>query len=372
MGLFDLIKGEFIEVIEYDSNDKNIILYKYPMESKQQIKKGAQLIVNPSQVAIFVYEGEIADIYTSGKYTLDTDTMPLLTSLENFKYFGDSPFKTDIYFINTSQYLNQKWGTSKPITMRDHDFGIVRVRSYGSYSFTISDPSEFLTSVLGAGSTVTLDSISTQLKSIIVSTFSDILVTSKVPAIDLPMKYDEFNSQITQSLAPKFEKLALNITGFIIENISLPKEVEETIDKRSSMGILGDLNTYTQYQMADSIKDLAQNEGGIAGLGASLSVGAQMGKSIGNAFSQPQTQQTVSKPMISCSKCNAQVEKDSKFCPNCGNSLINVCISCEKPIDANAKFCPNCGANQSSKKTCSCGNELNENDKFCTKCGTPS
>lgn len=372
MGLFDSIKGEFIEVIDYNQNDKNILVYKYPITTKQQIKNGAQLIVGPSQIAIFVYEGEIADIYPSGKYTLTTDTMPVLTSFKNFKYAFNSPFKTDVYFINTSQYINQKWGTSKPITMRDQDFGIVRVRGFGNYSFKIKEYENFLKGVIGAGSTTTLESLSEHLKSIIISTFSDILSSSKIPVIDLPMSFDDLNDKTKLSLNNKFENLSLELTNFAIENVSLPKEVEEAIDKRSSMGALGDLGKYTQYQMADSIKDIAQNEGGLAGLGASVSVGAQMGNIMANAFGGNQNTQQQTNPQNqtkACPNCNTQVDVNSKFCANCGSSMNRLCIACNQPIESNSKFCPHCGSNQSTVKVCDCGHEINSSSKFCDNCG---
>ncbi len=368
MGLFDFIKGEFIEVIEYDKNDKNVLVFKYPISTKQQIKNEAQLIVGPSQVAIFVYEGQIADIYTSGKYTLTTDTMPILTSFENFKYAFNSPFKTDVYFINTSQYLNQKWGTSKPITMRDQDFGIVRLRSFGNYSFKISEFQNFLQSVIGAGSSSTLDTLSDYLKSIIISTLSDVLSSSQIPAIDIPIKFEELNAMLKEQLNDKFKELSLTLTNFTIESVSLPEEVEKAIDKRASIGAIGDLDTFAKYNMADSIKDAAKNEGGMAGLGASMTIGAQMGNMMANSFNN----QTVNAPKENkkpCPKCNTMISADAKFCSSCGSKTSHTCINCNEEIDANAKFCSHCGSSQSSTKKCECGNEIDANAKFCNNCG---
>ncbi len=368
MGLFSAIKGEFIEVIEYNKNDKNILVYKYPINSKQQIKNEAQLIVGPSQIAVFVYKGQVADIYQSGKHTLTTDTMPILTSFDNFKYNFNSPFKTDVYFINTSQYLNQKWGTAKPITIRDQDFGIVRIRSFGNYSFKIRDYENFLLSVIGTGSTITLENLREHLKSTIISTLSDVLSTSNVPVIDLPMKFNEFNTIIKNELASKFNKLALEITNFTIESVSLPEEVENAIDKRSSLGALGNLDKYAKYQMADSIKDIAKNEGNnIAGMGASISLGAQMGNIMSNTFNNSNTQNTSIKL---CHHCNNEISEDDKFCSHCGNATSKTCISCNEAINDNDKFCSTCGASQSTTKICSCGNELSSEDKFCNECGT--
>ncbi len=369
MGLFDFIKGEFLEVIEYNENDKNILVYKYPITTKQQIKNEAQLIVGPSQVAIFVYEGQIADIYMPGKYTLTTDTMPILTSLKNFKYAFNSPFKTDIYFINTSQYLNQKWGTSKPITMRDQDFGIVRLRSFGNFSFKITEYENFLQSVIGAGATSTLNSLSDYLKSIIISTLSDVLSSSQIPAIDIPIKFEELNTMLKDQLNVKFNELSLTLTNFTIENVSLPEEVEKAIDKRASIGAIGDLDTFAKYNMADSIKDAAKNEGGIAGLGASMTIGAQMGNMMANSFNNQNDSANNINTKKPCPNCNELVDANAKFCSHCGSNTTNTCIKCNKEINANAKFCSHCGTGQSSTKKCECGNEVDVNAKFCNNCG---
>ncbi len=372
MGLFDFIKGEFIEVIEYDKNDKNILVYKYPISSKQQIKNEAQLIVGPSQIAIFVYEGQIADMYTSGKYTLNTDTMPILTSFKNFKYAFNSPFKTDVYFINTSQYLNQKWGTSKPITMRDQDFGIVRLRSFGNYSFKINEFKNFLQSVIGAGSSSTLDTLSDYLKSIIISTLSDVLSSSQIPAIDIPIKFEELNAMLKEQLNVKFKELSLTLTNFTIESVSLPEEVEKAIDKRASIGAIGNLDTFAKYNMADSIKDAAKNEGGMAGMGASMTIGAQMGNMMANTFnnqSNNNSSNTAQQNKTTCANCNAIISADAKFCSSCGNKTSNCCIVCNEDIPNDAKFCPHCGSSQSSTKKCECGNEIDANAKFCNNCG---
>ncbi|MFV0440826.1 MAG: SPFH domain-containing protein [Lachnospirales bacterium] len=377
MGIFDAIRGEFIEVIEYDERVEGVLVYKYPITTKQQIKNNAQLIVGPSQVAIFVYEGQVADIYHSGRYSLTTETMPVLTSLKNFKYAFDSPFKTDVYFVSTAQFLNQKWGTSKPITMRDNDFGIVRLRSFGNYSFKIKEHDKFLVSVIGSGDTITIDSISEHLKTSIISTLSDVIASSGIAAIDLPIMFEELGTQSKGSLTDKFSSLALELLSFNIESVSLPEEVEKAIDKRSSMGAIGDLNKYTQYQMADSIKDAAKNEGGMAGVGATMAMGVQMGNMMSqglnngaNASNNQMQQNTVQQTQtIPCPKCNAMVQQGSKFCSSCGQSMINTCVSCNQEIPPNSKFCSHCGANQSNEKTCSCGATLDANAKFCTNCG---
>ncbi len=370
MGLFDFIKGEFIEVIEWINNTKNTMVYKFEVPSKQQIKKGAKLIVRPSQVAIFVYEGKITDIYEPGKYVLDTDTMPVTTTLNNWKYKFENHFKTDVYFINTTRFLGQKWGTKKPITMRDQDFGMVRVRGFGVYAFKVENARKFLEEVFGTHTVYTVDTLTEHLKSIIVSNVSDVIVTSQIPAVDIPMKYEELNEMCVETISSKFDKIGIVLTDFTIENISMPEEVEKAIDKRSSMGAIGNLNTYTQYQAADAIKDAAQNEGGgFAGMGAGISVGAHMGNVMSQSLQNNQNE-TVTKEGVNCEKCNTFVEKGYKFCPKCGTSTVNTCNNCGTELAKDAKFCRECGQAQTTDIKCSeCGATLKKDAKFCRECG---
>lgn len=372
MGLFDFIRGEFIEVIDWQDDSQDTMVYKYPIDSKQQIKKGAQLIVAPSQIAIFVYEGKIVDTYKAGKYTLETDTMPIMTSLSNWKYAFENHFKTDVYFINIKQFINQKWGTANPIMMRDADFGMLRIRGFGVYSFKVKEPVIFLEEVFGSNRFFTVDQINEHLKSLIVSAVSDTIAESKIPAMDLAVHYEELSAKIMGNLGIKFDAYGLTISDFVIENLSLPESVEKAIDKRGEMGAIGNLNAYMQYQTAEAMRDAAQNEGGgIAGLGVGMGAGINMAKTMDQAF-QDQGKNTAdeAKEIRKCTQCGEVVSENMKFCGKCGAALMATCIACQKPLVIGSKFCTECGANQQAEKECpECHQKVEINAKFCPECG---
>ncbi len=381
MGLFNFIKGEFLEVVHWEDESQDTMVYKFPMTDKQQIKENAQLIVRPSQVAIFVYQGQIADVYQPGKYTLHTDTMPILTSLSNWKYLLENHFKTDVYFVNTKQFINQKWGTTNPIMMRDAEFGILRLRGFGVYSFRVSEPVVFLKEVFGSNKFYTVDQINEHLKSLIVSTVSDILGEAKIPAIDLVTQYDELGKLTIQGLGERFGVYGLVMSDFAIENISLPESVEQAIDKRTQMGALGDLNQYMKFQAAEALRDAAQNEGGgMASMGAGMGAGMGLGNMMAGAMrdnSTPETKPSAANNPVSqkvtCPSCKASVEEGVKFCPECGGGMTKKCIQCQADLKGSPKFCPECGGNQTLSSTCaSCHKSIEGNPKFCPHCGASS
>ena len=376
MGLFKFLKGEFIEVIHWEDDSQDTMVYKFPIEGKQQIKEGAQLIVRPSQVAIFVYEGQIADVYEPGKYALVTDTMPILTSLSNWKHLFENHFKTDVYFVNTKQFTNQKWGTTNPIMMRDSDFGMLRLRGFGVYAFRVGDPVIFLKEVFGSNRFYTVDKITEHLKSLIISSTSDVIAESQIAAMDLSTQYDEIGQMAMARIMERFEIFGLTISDFIIENLSLPESVEQAIDKRTQMGALGDLNQYMKFQSAEAIRDAAQNTGGgMASMGAGLGAGMGIGNMMKEAMSTPATpteptQQAGLSTQISCPKCHVMVNKGTKFCPECGNSLVNTCIACGHTLEMGAKFCVDCGTSQTLEFNCAkCGEKVQPGIKFCPHCG---
>ncbi len=370
MGIFDFIKNQFIEVIEWTDTTTNTIVYQFPVH-KHEIKMGAQLTVRESQAAIFVNEGQIADIFNPGRYVLSTENMPVLTKLKSWMYGFNSPFKADVYFVNTKQFTDQKWGTANPIMMRDAEFGVIRLRAFGNFSFRVTDPAQFLREVFGTNQVYDTQNIVGQIRRIIISGLSDLLGESKIPALDLAMYYDELSEHAKEKIQKHLDALGLSLTSLFIENISLPEEVEKVLDKRTSMGILGDLNKYTKYQSAEAIRDAAQNDGGLAGAGVGLGAGA----ALGNAFSQ--TFQNINQQpnnSVICPKCQAKVPVDHRFCGNCGNAMrtpqIN-CVKCNAEIPADAKFCPKCGTPQAIERFCpKCGQQMEVSSKFCPKCGT--
>lgn len=349
MGIFDsigsLVRGQFVDVIEWTDSSSDTMVHKYDMGGKE-IMMGAQLTVRESQVAVFVNEGQIADVFQPGRYELQTSNMPVMTKLQAWKFGFNSPFKSDVYFVNTRQFLDRKWGTSNPVMMRDSDFGMIRLRAFGIYAFRVADPVLFLKEVFGTSSMYTADQVEGQLKRTLVSGLSDAIAESKIPALDLAANYEELSDYALKANAPKVASLGLQLTSFVIENISLPEEVEKTMDKRTSMGVLGDMNRYTQYQAAEAMREAANNAGGMAGAGVGMGAGVAMGQMFASAMNQPQQQQQVAGGF--CTACGAKLTAGAKFCPNCGSKQADsgVCSGCGQPIQPGAKFCSNCGQKQ--------------------------
>ncbi len=341
MGFF---KTNMLKSLEWVDNSKNTIVYKYPMDGRQ-IQYGSKLTVRESQVAIFLNKGKIADVFKPGMYTLQSSNLPILTQILSWPYGFKSPFYADVYFINTKQFTNQKWGTSNPITMRDKDFGTIRLRGYGNYAFKVENPELFLKELFGTNSTFSTEDISSYLKSIIVSSISDTIAESKISALDLASNLLEFSSIATTTLSETFSSLGLKLTKLVIENISFPEEVEKAIDTRSSMGVLSDkMDTFVKFQSANAIRDAAKNEGGISGLGTQLGAGVAIGELMKESLK---------------SSDSPKAEDEVKFCPSCG---------AKNP--KNAKFCVECGNKLSVKGKCpNCGAEINSKSKFCSECG---
>lgn len=270
MSLLDFLKGELLEIIEWTDDSRDTLAYRFPDEDKA-IKRGAQLIVRESQVAQFVYLGAFGDTFGPGKHTLETDNIPILTRLKSWKYGLESPFKADVYYINTRLFTGNKWGTANPIMMRDDDFGIVRARAFGTYDFRIVDPKLFLKEVAGSDHNFRLDEFNETMRSRIVSCFADSLATSNVPVLDAATRYTELGEALLPLINPVMSgKYGVEIATFVVENVSVPKEVEEAIDKRSSMAAVGDLNDYVKFQMAQG---MAEGGGGAGGTATELAVG---------------------------------------------------------------------------------------------------
>src|SRR5919112_73028 len=243
MGILDRLSpsSQFIEVIEWLDDSPNTLLYRFPVY-QQEIKNGAQLIVRESQAAVFVFEGQVADVFTPGRYTVEGGNTPILSKLGALKYGFNSPMKSEVYFVNTKQFTDMKWGTSNPIMLRDADFGIVRLRAFGAYSLRVADPGEFIKQIAGTNAQFQTEDIDGQFKRAIVTEFSDALGEMKIPALDLAAQYKELGEAIRAKINEDFNGYGLEVTKFYVENISLPHEVETAIDKRSSMGALGDAN----------------------------------------------------------------------------------------------------------------------------------
>lgn len=342
----DLVSSQLIDVIEWTDDTQNTMVHKYDMNGKD-IMMGAQLTVRESQQAIFVNEGQLADVFEPGRYELSTQNMPIMTALKAWKFGFNSPFKSDVYFINTKQFMDRKWGTSNPVMMRDSEFGMIRIRAFGSFSFRVKDAAVFMKECFGTSSLFTVEGVEGQIKSMVVSGLSDAIAQSKIPALDIAANYTELSQYAMQTLNPKVETLGLTLCNFVIENVSLPEEVEKSIDKRTSMGVVGDLNKYTQFQAAEAMREAANNQGGgLAGMGVGMGAGAAMGQMFTqsmNAGAAPAAQTAAAR----CTACGQGIPAGSKFCPLCGAQQTVAsgafCHECGQKVEAGSKFCPSCG-----------------------------
>jgi excisionase family DNA binding protein len=288
MGLMDYLKTQLLEIIQWQDDSRDTISFRFPDEDKE-IKRGAQLIVRESQVAQFVYLGQFGDTFGPGKHTLVTDNIPILSTLKGWKYGLESPFKADVYFVNTRLFTGNKWGTANPIMMRDADFGIVRARAYGTFDFHVVDPKLFLKEVAGTDDHFRLDEFADTMRSRIVSVFTEALATAKVPVLDLAARYTELGEALLPLINPSVSsKYGLEIPSFIVENVSVPPEVEQAIDKRSSMAAVGNLNDYVKFQMAEAITKGGGEAGSAAGTGAGLGAGLAMGQQMAAALAAAQ------------------------------------------------------------------------------------
>lgn len=284
MGLWDRITGEFIDIIEWTEPSQNEILAYRFTRYKNEIKNGAKLIVREGQAAAFVKEGQLADVKTPGMYTLDTNNFPILSEILGWKYGFESPFKCEVYFISTRQWTDQKWGTQNPVMTRDAEFGPVRLRAFGSYAFKVTDPGTFLKELVATDPSFEAFEVTNQFRNAIVSRFVDVVAASKIAVLDLAGNYEKVSKLALDRIAPDLAKMGVSLTQFFVENISLPPEVEAALDKRTQMGVLGDLNRYTQYQTAEAMRDAAQNPGGIAGAGVGLGAGVTIGQAMAGAM----------------------------------------------------------------------------------------
>src|SRR5258707_3924083 len=286
MGLMDYLKTQCLEIIQWQDDSRDTLSFRCP-DMDQEIKRGAKLIVRESQVAQFIYLGQFGDTFEPGKWTLTTDNIAILSTLRGWKYGFESPFKADVYFANTRLFTGNKWGTANPIMMRDPDFGIVRVRAYGTYDFHVVDPKLFLKEVAGTDDHFRLDEFADTMRSRIVSIFSEAMASAKVPVLDVAARYQELGAALLPLINPAVtSKYGLEIPSFIVENVSLPPEVEQAIDKRSSMAAVGNLNDYVKFQMAEGMT--RGDGGGIAGAAAQVGAGLAMGQQIAQGFNAGQ------------------------------------------------------------------------------------
>ncbi len=337
MGLRDFISKQFIDVIQWTESGDGVLSWRFPM-ADMEIQNGGKLTVRDSQLAVFVNEGRIADVFGPGLYTLNTQNLPVLTNLMNWDKKFESPFKSDVYFFSTRLQLNQRWGTANPITIRDKDFGAVRMRGFGIYSYKIFDPRTFYTKVSGTRDTYMVADLEGQLRNTIVAKMTDAFASSNVPFLDMAANQGILAQKMMEQLKPGFTEMGLSLETFVVENLSLPEELQKRLDEGIGVRMVGDLGKYTQYQVAQSVPIAAANEGGgVAGIGAGLGAGMAMAQTMVNAL-KPQAPEGAAPaaPVAAAAGGGAAgAAGETKFCVECG-----------KPIPKKAKFCSECGGAQ--------------------------
>jgi membrane protease subunit (stomatin/prohibitin family) len=333
MSLRDFLSKQFIDVIEWVEPEDGILAYRHPMQDRE-IQNGGKLTVRDSQMAVFVNEGRVADVFGPGLYTLNTNTLPILTYLMNWDKAFKSPFKSDVYFFVNRLQTNQHWGTPNPITIRDKEFGAVRLRAFGIYAYHLADPKLFYTKVSGTRDVYRVADLEGQLLNSIVGRITDTFAGSQVAFLDMAANQVALSEKIAGQLKSGFTDLGLNLDSFVVENLSLPDELQKILDQRIGMNIVGDTGRYTQYQVAQSIPVAAANEGGgAAGVGAGLGAGIAMGQAMMEALRKESAPSAPEKDGSAAGGAVAGAE--TKFCLNCGKSIPRV-----------SKFCPNCGQGQ--------------------------
>jgi len=329
MTLRDFLSKQFIDVIEWVEPEDGILAYRYPMQDRE-IQNGGKLTVRDSQMAVFVNEGKVADVFGPGLYTLNTHTLPILTYLRNWDKAFQSPFKSDVYFFSTRLQTNQHWGTPNPITIRDKEFGAVRLRAFGIYTYHIADPKVFYSKVSGTRDVYAVPDLEGQLRNTIIGRMTDTFANSQLPFLDMAANQVALSDRIADQLKPGFTQLGLSLDSFVVENLSLPDELQQILDQRISMNMVGDMGRYTQFEVAQSIPTAAANEGGgAAGVGAGLGAGVAMGQAMMDALKKAGSTAGES---VATGASGASAGADTKFCLNCG-----------KPIPRVSKFCPECG-----------------------------
>ncbi|MEM9343984.1 MAG: SPFH domain-containing protein [Pseudomonadota bacterium] len=280
MGIFDFLSGEFIDVIHWVDDSRDTMVWRFEREG-HEIKYGAKLTVREGQAAVFVHEGQLADVFTPGLYMLETNNMPILTTLQHWDHGFRSPFKSEIYFVNTTRFTDLKWGTKNPIILRDAEFGPTRLRAFGTYTVKVTDPARFMLEIVGTDGEFTMDEISFQIRNIIVQEFSRVIATAGIPVLDMAGNTRELGRVVAEAISASVAEYGLTLPELYVENISLPPAVEEALDKRTSMGVVGDLDRYTQYAAAEALQrggDASSGMGAGLGAGLGMAMGAQMAR----------------------------------------------------------------------------------------------
>jgi membrane protease subunit (stomatin/prohibitin family) len=365
MGLKDFIKKQFLEIIQWEDTSQDTMVYKFPV-GDNEIMNNSKLIIRPGQAAIFLEKGQIADVFTEpGTYTLATENLPILSDLRGWGYGFKSPFKADIYFISTKQFIGQKWGTPTPLLVPDPKFEQVELKAFGIFAFKIEDPRQFLLQVTSTNRQYTVSSLYEQLKAFVITSFVPILASQNITVAQLSANYQIIDDAMTRAVAEEFKNLGLEMVSFQIESITLQEEYQEMMRKRSGVNIMGGMQAYAQVETLEAMKKSVENPGmnstnqaGL-GLGMGLGMGRVFAQNFGKAFSNQDTppgaqqpSQSIKEPAPTCPKCAATLPAGSQFCSNCGAPIA-------PPADVPGTFifCPQCG------------NKITAGSHFCSKCG---
>lgn len=366
------LRKQLLKVIEWTDSASDNIVYKFPVTDRYEIMKGSQLVVRESQAAIFVTEGQIADVFTAGTWKLDADNLPIISKLRAWKYGWETPIKSDVYYVNLKRFTNMKWGTANPIMMRDKDFGMIRISGHGEYSFHVCNPSTFMRECFGTMHSFNTGDIQEHLKSIVIAVLTDLLGECEIPALDLAANYLELGDTARDNASARFKRLGLDIDQILIRNLKLPETVEKAMDKRTTLGVFnGKMNEYAQYESVQAMRDSARNPG-VGGMFAGAGIGLGVGARMGGQFAEGMKSIAEESGKFACSKCGASMKPNARFCPECGAKNVGkdsaVCGKCGASIPAKSKFCPECGA--PVKGACpKCGAEIKTDTKFCPECG---
>jgi membrane protease subunit (stomatin/prohibitin family) len=323
MTLGEFLGKQFIRVIQWNETEDGVLVFRYPMQD-MEIENGGQLTVRETQMAAFINEGKIADVFGPGLHTLNTRNLPILTDLMNWSKDFESPFKSDVYFFSTRLQIDQKWGTATPVTIRDKEYGAVRLRAFGNYAYRVADPRVFFTQVSGTRQVYLAADLDNQLRTMIVERMAGVFATSDVTFLDMAANQAALADKIADAVKPSFSALGLDLNQFVVESISLPDDLQKVLDQRIGMGMVGDVGRLTQFEAAESLEEAAQNTGGTAGMGVGLGAGVAMAQAFMGQATSPAS--------VPAAAASAPAATGARFCIECG-----------KPVPAGAKFCPVCG-----------------------------